>query len=168
MQPGLVDNSTPAATQLGGSGKDAAGLSIDTELSNSTSSSSLHPATAGSTNSLPTSQPGSASLQGATARGHSSSISINQSAHRQSFAESLRNSAIPTSPRERKRLPSISNPHVQDLLTNPPSSLKKGSFNFGGREWRDVTIGELVHDGDAQWMNMDDNVEEALKVPNPY
>ena len=94
----------------------------------------------------------------------SSSISsINRSAHRQSFAESLRNSNAPASPRDRKRHSSISQLYVQDLLNNPPLSAKADP-KFAGREWRDITVGELVNPDDVMWMEMDGNVEDAAKV----
>jgi hypothetical protein len=93
--------------------------------------------------------------------------SINRSSHRQSFAENLRN--IPPSPRQRHQ--SLSQAAVQELMNNPPSANKHLDPKFANREWRDITIGELVSPSDVRWMEMDNTVEEAtmlLLKSRPY
>ncbi|KJZ76202.1 Protein SDS23 [Hirsutella minnesotensis 3608] len=77
--------------------------------------------------------------------------------HRQSFAENLRN--IPPSPRHRH--PSLTQAAVQELLNHPPHGNKYGNPKFSGREWRDITIGELVSPDDVAWVEMDSSVEDA-------
>lgn len=88
------------------------------------------------------------------------------SPHRQSFAENLRN--LPPSPRS-QRHPSFTGSlptTVQDLLSFPQSQNPADS-RFSGRDWRDVTIGELVSVGDVKWATMDTSVENATMVIPP-
>lgn len=87
----------------------------------------------------------------------SSNISI--SAHRQSFAENLRNG--PSSPRQRH--PSFTQAAVQELMNNPPPN-KHANPKFAGREWGDIQVGELVTPDDVWWINLDSSVEEATMV----
>ncbi|PNY30030.1 Protein SDS23 [Tolypocladium capitatum] len=89
-----------------------------------------------------------------------SSSSINKTAHRQSFAENLRN--VPPSPRHRH--PSLTQAAVQELLNHPPSGSRHTNPRFVGREWRDITVGELVSLDDVRWIEMDSSVEEATMV----
>ncbi len=88
-------------------------------------------------------------------------------AHRQSFAENLRNP--PPSPRS-QRHPSLTQQAIQELLNHPPPN-KQPNPRFAGRDWRDVAIGELVsEDDDVKWVDMDTSVEEAtmvLRRPSP-
>lgn len=86
--------------------------------------------------------------------------SINRSSHRQSFAENLRN--MPSSPRQRH--PSMSQAAVQELLNHPPPGNRHHNPKFANREWRDITVGELVSPDDVKWMEMDSTVEEATMV----
>ncbi|UNI17287.1 cell separation during budding [Purpureocillium takamizusanense] len=86
-----------------------------------------------------------------------SSSSINKAAHRQSFAENLRN--MPPSPRHRH--PSLTQAAVQDLMNHPPSGSKHTNPRFAGRDWRDIAIGELTSPDDIRWIDMDSSVEEA-------
>lgn len=86
--------------------------------------------------------------------------SINRSSHRQSFAENLRN--IPPSPRQRHH--SLTQAAVQELLNNPPSANRHLNPKFANREWREITIGELVSPSDVRWVEMDSSVEEATIV----
>ncbi|KAG9251677.1 uncharacterized protein F5Z01DRAFT_662630 [Emericellopsis atlantica] len=101
----------------------------------------------------------SASTSAAPQRSPSVS-SINRSAHRQSFAENLRN--IPPSPRQRH--PSLTQAAVQDLLNNPPVANRHLHSKFANREWRDITVGELVSPADVRWAEMDTTVEEATML----
>ncbi|KAF7562119.1 hypothetical protein G7046_g2008 [Stylonectria norvegica] len=95
-----------------------------------------------------------------------SGSSINKSAHRQSFAENLRNT--PSSPRSHRH-PSFTQAAVQELLNHPPSA-KHANPRFAGRDWRDVSVGELVSPDDIKWIERDSSIEEAtmllLKSPN--
>lgn len=86
--------------------------------------------------------------------------SIHIHAHRASFAENLRNA--PPSPRA-QRHPSFTQAAIQDLLNHPPSS-KQPNPRFAGREWRDVSVGELVSRDDVRWASMDTSVEEATMI----
>ena len=90
-----------------------------------------------------------------------SSSSINKSAHRQSFVEGLRNT--PSSPRSHRH-PSFTQAAVQELLNHPPAGSKYANPKFAGRDWRDVTIGELVSPDDIKWVELDSSIEEATMV----
>lgn len=89
-----------------------------------------------------------------------STSSISKMAHRQSFAENLRN--VPPSPRHRH--PSLTQAAIQDLLNHPPSGNRHMNAKFVGREWRDISIGEMVSPDDVWWVEMDSSVEEATMV----
>lgn len=89
-----------------------------------------------------------------------STSSISKMTHRQSFAENLRN--VPPSPRHRH--PSLTQAAVQELLNHPPSGNRHVNAKFTGREWRDISIGEIVSPDDALWIEMDSSVEEATMV----
>ncbi|OAA49496.1 CBS domain containing protein [Metarhizium rileyi] len=82
---------------------------------------------------------------------------IKNSAHRQSFAENLRN--VPSSPRHRH--PSFTQAAVQELLNHPPPGQRHTNLRFSGREWGEITVGELVSSEDVKWVDMDSSVEEA-------
>ncbi|KJK84112.1 hypothetical protein H634G_00475 [Metarhizium anisopliae BRIP 53293] len=82
---------------------------------------------------------------------------INKSTHRQSFAENLRN--VPPSPRHRH--PSFTQAAVQELLNHPPSGQRHTNPKFAGKEWVEITVGELVSPDDVKWVDMDSSVEEA-------
>jgi hypothetical protein len=88
--------------------------------------------------------------------GHSSSIS----GHRQSLVENLR--GMPASPRS-QRHPSFTQAAVQDLMNHPPAQRSQNP-RFAGRDWRDVSVGELVSREDVKWVEMDTSVEDATKV----
>lgn len=85
---------------------------------------------------------------------------IDISARRQSFAENLRNA--PQSPRHRH--PSLTQAAVQELLNHPPAGQRHTNSKFFGREWGEITIGELVSPEDVKWIDMDSSVEDATKV----
>lgn len=46
----------------------------------------------------------------------------------------------------------------------PPVGQKNANSQFAGKEWRELTIGELVSDGEVLWAEMDTSVEEATKL----
>jgi len=79
------------------------------------------------------------------------------SSHRQSFAENLRNP--PPSPRS-QRHPSFTQQAIQDLLNHPPPN-RQANPRFTGRDWRDVTVGELVSQEDVSWAEFGTSVEDA-------
>ncbi|ROT37896.1 sds23/moc1 [Sodiomyces alkalinus F11] len=80
------------------------------------------------------------------------------STHRHSFAENLRNA--PGSPRS-QRHPSFAQTAVQELLNNPPPAHKHSNPRFAGRDWRDISVNELVSHEDVRWANLDTSVEDA-------
>jgi len=83
--------------------------------------------------------------------------------HRQSFAENLRNA--PPSPRA-QRHPSFTGVQpsvIADLLSLPPTH-KMADPRFAGRDWREVTVGELVAPEDVNWVDMNTSVEETTMV----
>lgn len=86
-----------------------------------------------------------------------SSSSISKASHRQSFTENLRNP--PASPRHRH--PSLTHAAIQDLLIHPASTSRHQNSKFVGREWRDITIGELTSPDDVRWIDIESSVEEA-------
>lgn len=89
-----------------------------------------------------------------------SSSGSNKAAHRQSFAENMR--SVPPSPRHRH--PSLTHAAVQELVNYPPPGNRQASYNFANRDWRDITLGELVSPEDVDWVELDSSVEEASKV----
>ncbi|KAK8007362.1 hypothetical protein PG989_001352 [Apiospora arundinis] len=97
-------------------------------------------------------------------RSHSSSsvhrMNSHGHAHRHSLAENLR--GLPPSPRS-QRHPSLTQAAIQDLLNHPPAN-KAHNPRFAGRDWRDVSIGELASKDDVKWVTMDTSVEEATMV----
>ncbi|EGX96525.1 Cystathionine beta-synthase, core [Cordyceps militaris CM01] len=68
---------------------------------------------------------------------------------------------MPSSPRHRP--PSLTQAAVQELMNNPPTR-KHNNSKFTGRDWRDITVGELVSPEDVCWVELDDSVEEATRV----
>jgi hypothetical protein len=49
-------------------------------------------------------------------------------------------------------------------VNHPPHGQKSADSKFAGKEWRELTIGELITDGEVSWAEMDTSVEEATKV----
>ncbi|KXJ90627.1 hypothetical protein Micbo1qcDRAFT_196107 [Microdochium bolleyi] len=86
----------------------------------------------------------------------SSSSSIHKG-HRSSFAENLR--GVPPSPRS-QRHPSLTQAAIQDLLNHPPTA-RNNDPRFAGRDWTEITIGELVSQDDVRWVEMDTSVEDT-------
>ncbi|KKZ61917.1 hypothetical protein EMCG_03616 [[Emmonsia] crescens] len=79
---------------------------------------------------------------------------------RQSFSDSLR--AAPSSPRARRQ-PSLSQSAVQNLIDNPPSG-NAADPAFAGRDWTQISIGELVTPSDLRFVQMDTGIEEATNL----
>ena len=124
--------------------------------------SAVTASSAGSTSSLPPagSQPGASAAPVVPERSPSrSSLRQSTSSHRQSFAENLRNA--PPSPRS-LRQPSFTQ-QVQGLLNHPPPQ-RQPQARFAGRDWHDISLGELVSEEDVRWATMDTSVEDCTKV----
>ncbi|KAF7164239.1 hypothetical protein CNMCM6106_000820 [Aspergillus hiratsukae] len=92
----------------------------------------------------------------------SQSLRLNHSnhQHRQSFSESLR--AAPGSPRTRRQ-PSFTQAAIQSLIDNPPAP-KDVNPAFAGRDWREISIGELVRPDDLRFVELDTGIEEATNT----
>ncbi|KAL5048826.1 hypothetical protein BDW71DRAFT_205059 [Aspergillus fruticulosus] len=80
--------------------------------------------------------------------------------HRQSFSESLR--AAPGSPRARRQ-PSLTQAAIQSLIDNPPAPHNVNPA-FAGRDWREISIGELVSPDDLKFVEVDTGIEEATNI----
>ena len=86
--------------------------------------------------------------------------------HRQSFVENQR---YPPSPRAHRH-PSFTQQAIQELLITPPAN-RHANPRFAGRDWRDISLGELSPD-EARWADWETSVEDAtrvrLPVPRPW
>ncbi|KAI9375424.1 hypothetical protein BJX61DRAFT_141301 [Aspergillus egyptiacus] len=80
--------------------------------------------------------------------------------HRQSFSESLR--AAPGSPRARRQ-PSLTQAAIQSLIDNPPAP-NNANPAFVGRDWREISIGELVSPEDLRFVELNTGIEEATNI----
>ncbi|OOF90048.1 hypothetical protein ASPCADRAFT_212255 [Aspergillus carbonarius ITEM 5010] len=80
--------------------------------------------------------------------------------HRQSIGDSLR--AAPGSPRARRQ-PSLTQAAIQSLIDNPPAP-SNANPAFVGRDWREISIGELVSPDDLKFVEVDTGIEEATNV----
>ena len=80
--------------------------------------------------------------------------------HRQSLSESLR--GPPGSPRARRQ-PSLTQSAIQSLIDNPPPP-KQSDPAFIGRDWREISIGELVSPDDLKFVELDTGIEDATNV----
>ncbi|KAJ5551330.1 Major facilitator superfamily domain general substrate transporter [Penicillium sp. DV-2018c] len=80
--------------------------------------------------------------------------------HRPSLSEALR--GPPGSPRARRQ-PSLPQSALQSLIDNPPPP-KPSDPAFVGRDWRHISIGELVTPGDLKFVELDTGIEEATNI----
>ena len=80
--------------------------------------------------------------------------------HRQGLSETLRGS--PSSPRARRR-PSLTQSAIQSLIDNPPPP-RNADPAFIGRDWREISIGELISPDDLHFVELDTGIEEATNV----
>lgn len=80
--------------------------------------------------------------------------------HRQSFSDSLR--STPQSPRSRRQ-PSLTQAAIQGLIDNPPAR-NPADPAFHDRDWRHISIGELVKPKDLRFVEIDTGIEEATNV----
>lgn len=54
-----------------------------------------------------------------------------------------------------------------ELINNPPTAGIDGTAEhekFKGRDWRGISVGELVDERELGWVGIDDGVEEATNV----
>ena len=79
---------------------------------------------------------------------------------RQSFSESLR--GVPPSPRA-QRQPSLTQAAVQELIDNPPTRHVADPL-FAGRDWRSISVAELVSPEDLRFVEADTGIEAATNV----
>ncbi|KAL3463174.1 hypothetical protein BJX64DRAFT_257743 [Aspergillus heterothallicus] len=80
--------------------------------------------------------------------------------HRQSFSESLR--AAPGSPRARRQ-PSLTQAAIQSLIDHPPAPSQINPA-FIDRDWREISIGELVSPDDLKFVEVNTGIEEATNI----
>ncbi|KAA8644744.1 cell separation during budding [Aspergillus tanneri] len=80
--------------------------------------------------------------------------------HRHSLSETLR--GAPGSPRSRRQ-PSITQSAIQSLIDNPPAP-NNANPAFVGRDWREISIGELVSPDDLKFVEVDTGIEQATNV----
>lgn len=92
-----------------------------------------------------------------------SHISSTNTSHRQSFSDSLR--GIPQSPRARRQ-PSLTQAAIQGLIDNPPVR-NPADPAFSGRDWGQISIGELAKPEDLRFVEVDTGIEEATNVRAP-
>ncbi|KAL2163735.1 hypothetical protein VTH06DRAFT_5794 [Thermothelomyces fergusii] len=81
-------------------------------------------------------------------------------AHRQSFVENQR--YLPPSPRN-QRHPSLTQQALLEIM-NHPSSNKHPNPRYAGRDWRDITVGELAAPEDVRWAELDLSVQDATML----
>ncbi|KAB8230742.1 CBS domain-containing protein [Aspergillus alliaceus] len=80
--------------------------------------------------------------------------------HRHSLSESLR--GAPGSPRSRRQ-PSLTQAAIQSLIDNPPAPNHVNPA-FVGRDWREISIGELVSPKDLKFVEIDTGIEDATNI----
>ncbi|KAK4156831.1 hypothetical protein C8A00DRAFT_40737 [Chaetomidium leptoderma] len=81
-------------------------------------------------------------------------------AHRQSFVENQRHP--PPSPRDRRH-PSFTQQALLDLMNHPPSN-RHPDPRFAGRDWQNITVGELAVPEDVRWAELDVSVQDATML----
>ncbi|KAJ5724023.1 hypothetical protein N7488_002058 [Penicillium malachiteum] len=126
----------------------------------------------GSDTSLPTSVSSNNGANIASPRSSTESRSSNRNSlrvshmppanhqHRQSLSETLR--GPPGSPRTRRQ-PSLNQAALQSLIDNPPPP-KNVDPVFVDRDWREISIGELISPDDLRFVEMDTGIEEATNL----
>lgn len=81
--------------------------------------------------------------------------------HSHSLSETLRG-VNPGSPRSRRQ-PSLTQAAIQSLIDNPPVRNAPDPA-FAGRDWRHISIGELVSPNDLKFVELDTGIEEATNI----
>lgn len=89
-----------------------------------------------------------------------SSLSGAPQSHRLSLGDTLR--AVPPSPRARRQ-PSLTQSAIQSLIDNPPSR-NSADPAFSGRDWTQISIGELINPDDLRFVEADTPIEDATNV----
>ncbi|KAJ5944367.1 hypothetical protein N7516_004535 [Penicillium verrucosum] len=69
----------------------------------------------------------------------------------------------PTGLPRARRQPSLPQSAIQSLIDNPPPS-KTSDPAFVGRDWREISIGELVSPDDLKFVELDTGIEEATNI----
>ncbi|KAB8532557.1 hypothetical protein FH972_025502 [Carpinus fangiana] len=82
------------------------------------------------------------------------------SSHRQSFSQDLR--GPPPSPRS-QRHSSLGQPGIYNLLNNPPHAHESANA-FAGRDWKKISVFEIVDPAQLHWAQTDTSVEEATNL----
>lgn len=84
--------------------------------------------------------------------------------HRSSLAENLRGG--PQSPRQAHRSPSLSQQAFMDLINNPPTKHTHESEGgrFAGRDWRGISVEEVIDLELVRFVEMETSVEEATNI----
>lgn len=136
----------------------------DLQLPRQGSDTSLHAASNPSNSGSQIASPGSSTdSRSSSTRAQPLRVSHGTGAnhqHRQSLSESLR--GPPGSPRTRRQ-PSLSQSALQSLIDNPPPP-KNVNPAFADRDWREISIGELVSPDDLRFVEVDTGIEEATNV----
>ncbi|PLN81287.1 CBS domain protein [Aspergillus taichungensis] len=88
-------------------------------------------------------------------------LSNHQSRTSQNYSESLRG-APPGSPRARRQ-PSLTQSAIQSLIDNPPAPTTADPA-FVGRDWREISVGELVTPDELRFVELDTGIEEATNI----
>ena len=81
--------------------------------------------------------------------------------HSNSLSDVLRG-VTPASTRSRRQ-PSLTQAALQSLIDNPPVR-NADNPAFAGRDWRQISIGELVTPDDLGFVELDTGIEEATQV----
>lgn len=82
------------------------------------------------------------------------------SSHRQSFADNQRHP--PPSPRSHRH-PSFTQQAIQDLMNNPPSN-RHANPRYAGRNWQEISVGELAASENVVWVELDTTIQDATKA----
>ncbi|KAI9724591.1 MAG: cell separation during budding [Chrysothrix sp. TS-e1954] len=80
--------------------------------------------------------------------------------HRQSWSQDLR--GMPPSPRSQRHA-SLSQQSLQELLAYQPPAIQADN-PFSGRDWRRITIGEVIDPGEVHFAELDTSVEDATNL----
>ena len=60
---------------------------------------------------------------------------------------------------------SLTQAQVLELINNPPTAGHDGADErFRGRDWRTISIGDLVQEAELRWVEFDEGIEQATDV----
>lgn len=71
---------------------------------------------------------------------------------------------LPMSPRSSRGQSTIRPPAIQNLRDNPPVHREAGDQAFVGRDWTQISIGELARPTDLQFVEASTSVEDATRL----